>query len=99
MTQTRDKTNNEKTGMLAGLFVPLIAMIIYYLFENPGDIGLFIRKIFMGSSYTRIFGLCIIPNFVIFFIFRLQKKFKASEGVHIGTLIYLIILVTLKYIN
>jgi len=99
MTQTRDKTNNEKTGMLAGLAVPIIAIIIYYLFENPGDFFFFLKQIFMGSSYTRIFGLCIVPNFIIFFIFRYQKKLKASEGVSIATLIYLILIVILKYIN
>ena len=99
MTQTKNKTNNEKTGMLAGLFVPVIVITIYYLFENPGDFGFFLKQIFMGSSYTRIFGLCIVPNFVIFFIFRFQKKYKASEGVSIATLIYLILIVIVKYVN
>jgi len=99
MEQSKDKNNNEKTGMIAGLLIPIATMIIYYLFENPGDFILFIKQIFMGGSYSRIFGMCIIPNFVIFFVFRWQKKYKASEGVTIATLIYLIIIVILKYIN
>ena len=97
--QSKDKTNSEKVGMLAGIFIPIITIIIYYLFDNPGNFGFFLKQIFMGSSYTRIFGLCIVPNFVIFFIFRFQKKFKASEGVSIATLIYLILIVILKYVN
>lgn len=99
MEQAKNKKNNEKTGMLAGLFVPIMTITIYYLFDNPPSLGFFLKQIFMGSSYTRIFGLCIVPNFIIFFIFRYQKKHKASEGVSIATLIYLILIVILKYIN
>ena len=99
MSQAKDKRNNEKTGIIAGILLPVITILLYYLFENPGDFIFFLKKIFMGTSYTRIFGLCIIPNFIIFFAFRWQKKFKASEGVSIATLGYLILIVILKYIN
>ncbi len=99
MTETKNKSNTEKIGMIAGLILPIITIVIYYLFENPGDFGFFLKQIFMSSSYTRIIGLCIVPNFVIFFVFRWQKKPKASEGVSIATLIYLIVIVILKYVN
>ncbi len=93
-----DSKNTELVGLLAGLAIPIIAIIFYYLFENPTSFVLFLKQIFMGSTYTRIFGLCIVPNFVVFFIFRFQKRPKAAEGVSISTLLYLMFIVILKYI-
>ncbi len=93
-----DKKNNELTGIIVGIVVPVIAIIFYYLFENPTSFILFVKQIFMGSTYTRIFGVCIVPDFVVFFIFRYQKRFKAAEGVSIATLLYLLFIVVLKYI-
>jgi len=99
MDKEKDKTNTEKAGMFAGLLIPIATIVIYYLFVEPVDFLFFVKQIFMSNSYTRIFGLCIIPNFIVFFIFRFQKKYKASEGVSIATLIYLLIIVILKYAN
>lgn len=95
--QVKDKTNSEKVGIIAGLLIPMATIVIFYLFENPPSFSLLLKQIFMGTTYTRLFGLCIVPNFVVFFIFRWQKKLKASEGVTIATLLYLILIVILKY--
>ncbi len=93
-----DKTNTVMIGLLAGIFVPVIAIIFYYLFTNPTSFPLFLKQIFMGSSYTRVFGVCIVPNFVIYFIYSYQKKAKAAEGVSMATLLYLIFIVIMKYV-
>ncbi len=96
--QNTDKMNKEFVGLLAGIFMPIITIILYYLFTTPIGFTLFLKQIFMGSSYTRIFGLCIVPDFVIYFIYTYQKKNKAAEGVSIASLLYLILIVVLKYV-
>ncbi len=96
--QKTDKTNTAIVGLIAGIFVPIIAIIFYYLYTNPVSFPLFLKQIFMGSSYTRVFGVCIVPNFLIYFIYSYQKKTKAAEGVSIATLLYLIFIVVMKYV-
>ncbi len=96
--QKIDKTNREIIGLLAGIFIPIITIIFYYFFASPIDFTLFLKQIFMGSSYTRIFGLCIVPNFLVYFIYVFQRKNKAADGVSISTLLYLLLIVILKYI-
>ncbi len=98
MKKQQDKTNTTIIGLIAGIFVPIIAIIFYYLYTNPISFPLFLKQIFMGSSYTRIFGVCIVPNFVIYFIYSFQKKKKAAEGVSMATLLYLIFIVVMKYV-
>ncbi|MFN8255787.1 MAG: hypothetical protein U0W24_08880 [Bacteroidales bacterium] len=95
----QNKLNSDKIGIALGLILPLTAIIVYYIIESPGSLGLFFKEVFIYGIHTKVIGLTIIPNFVIYFIARLKKLFKLSEGISIISLVYLVIIVVLKYLT
>ena len=92
-----NKYNKEKAGIVIGLLLPLISILIYYFIENPGGFGLFLKEVFIYGIHTKVIGLTIIPNFAAYFIARLKKMLKTADGISIVSLIYLTLIVVLKY--
>ena len=97
-TTKKDKLDVEKNGMLIGLLVPASAIFCYYLYIQPDNFGAFIRHTFNFSIYNRFIGLAIVPNFLIYFYYRWKSKLKLAEGLSMATLLYLFIIVIIKYI-
>jgi|GEM_PF-4054655 hypothetical protein len=95
----KDKFNNEKNGLFIGLIIPIISTLLYYLFLAPGSIIIFLKQIFIYGTHTKMLGLTIIPNFLIYFYFRWKTKYKIAEGMSIATLIFLIVIVILRYLR
>jgi len=96
-SSNKDKFYSEKNGMLIGFAVPSIIILAYYLYIQPDNFILFIKQTLNFSIYNRFAGLVIVPNFILYFYFRWKLKFKFAEGFSIASLIYLILIIMLKY--
>ncbi len=96
-TKKTTQINSEKIGLFIGLLIPFLAIIIIYLYVGPSDLKLFLRQAFLYGLYNKMIGFAIVPNFLIYFYFRWKGLLRASEGISIASLIYLILFVILKY--
>jgi hypothetical protein len=93
----KDKFYSEKNGMLIGFAVPAVIIFGNYLYIQPDNFLVFIKTTLNFSIYNRFVGFAIIPNFLLYFYFRWKSKFKFAEGFSIASLIYLILIIMLKY--
>ncbi len=96
-TKKIDKINSEKVGLFIGLIVPILAIFILYFYLQPGDLGLFLKQALLYGLYNKLIGFAIVPNFLLYFYFRLKSQLRAAEGISIASLIYLLLFVILKY--
>ena len=87
-------------GFILGLLLPVLASVVYYLFEFSETMTLF--EFYSYYAYnnvlTHLISLCAIPNLLIFFGFISKDAYKSAKGVISATLIYTIIVVIIKYI-
>jgi len=96
-TKKTTNINIEKIGLLIGLLIPFLAVIIIYFYISPANLKLFLKQAFVFGLYNNVIGFAIVPNFLLFFYFRLKGQLRAAEGISIASLIYLILFVILKY--
>jgi len=76
------KYDNLTTGIVAGLLLPLITILIMFLFAK-GDPSLkeWLRKIADADIASKVITLSVIPNVFIFLLFNHFDMLRASRGI------------------
>lgn len=76
------KFNNAISGVIAGIVVPLIAFLIFYLLTNHGlSISDYFRKVEDAGNISEIMSVSVFANIIIFLVFNRFDMLRASKGV------------------
>lgn len=80
--QIRQRFNNAIAGVAAGLVIPVIAFMVFFLFTHNGlSVGDYFRRVEEAGNITSIMSVCVFSNIVIFLIFNHFDMLRASRGV------------------
>jgi len=91
--------NKTWIGIVAGLLMPSLAFLLYYLINYsymtiPG----FANYLKMGDTYTPVISLCVLANLAAFYPFIWKEKWNGAKGVLGATFVWAAIVVFLKFI-
>ncbi|MGE5348139.1 MAG: hypothetical protein ACM3NP_02565 [Actinomycetota bacterium] len=74
--------NNALTGVVAGLVVPVIAFMIFFLLTRNGlSFSEYFRKVEAAGNITSIMSVSVFANIIIFLVFNRFDMLRASRGV------------------
>lgn len=77
-----DKFDNLKTGIVAGLMLPLLTVLIMFLLaKDDPSLKDWLGKIAEADIASKIITLAVIPNVFIFLLFNHFDMLRASRGV------------------
>jgi len=94
-----DKYDSVALGTITGLFVPIIAFLLYYLIRYRGMyFPAFIRYLYDGGTFIPILSLCVVPNLLVFFIFIWTDRDRSARGVLQATFVFAIYVCIMKLI-
>ncbi len=90
--------NNFWLGTVAGLVLPFIFTIVYWLwsFKYMKFIPQFINFLLNGRVLSAVLSLCLIPSLGLFFLFINKEKYKTCSGIILSTLMYGFLILYLK---
>lgn len=74
--------NNALAGVAAGLVMPLIAFILFFLLTHNGlSLSDYFRKVEEAGNITSIMSVCVFTNIITFLLFNHFDMLRASRGV------------------
>jgi len=96
------KYNKPIIGLAGGLILPALAFLAYYGYiaattENAVSLMDYINTIYTQGAFTPILSLCVLPNLVLYFIFKKLDYWYAIKGVIYSVLAYTILVLILKF--
>ncbi|MDD2634244.1 MAG: hypothetical protein PHW82_01955 [Bacteroidales bacterium] len=96
------KYNKPFYGLLGGIILPVITFLIYYAysaFSIEAELPLldFIQTIYNKGAFTPVLSLCVLPNLILFFIFKKTDYWYAMKGLILSVLIYTILVLIIKF--
>ena len=96
------KYNKPVYGLLAGILLPAVAFLIYYAysaFSVEATLPLldFIQTIYNKGAFTPVLSLCVLPNLILYLIFKKIDYWYAIKGVILSILTYTILVLILKF--
>jgi hypothetical protein len=93
----RTSFNNPVTGIIAGLLLPVISWVIFYLFTSNGlSLVDYYRHTMIIGNVTQILSVCVFTNIIIFLIFNKLDMLEASKGVLGITIIWALLVFGIK---
>jgi hypothetical protein len=95
-----EKYDKVLTGLIPGLILPFIVGLIVFLFSS-GHLTLhsYLARIIESNIMTHAITLCVFPNIIIFLIFNRFDMLRASRGVLGMTIVWAIIVFTVKFLG
>jgi hypothetical protein len=94
-----EKYDKVITGLISGLFLPLIIGLIIYLFTSGHmSIHAYLTRIVETNIVTHAITLCVFPNVFIFLTFNRFDMLKAARGVLAITIFWAVIVFALKFL-
>lgn len=93
------KKDSQIIGFIFGLTGPFVGCFIYYLLQfSSMTIHEFVLFVMESDSLSKVISLSAIFNLAIFFVFIYLKLDKSARGVILGTFIYVLIVILLKFV-
>lgn len=96
------KKDNLKLGILMGILAPLLAMLIYYLwnFSRALSISEYFYVLKTNKPLlTAISSISLLANAVIFTIYINTHRDQTAKGIFVATLLYGIFVLVYKLIS
>ncbi len=96
------KKDNLKLGILMGIIAPLLAMLIYYLwnFSRALSISEYFYVLKTNKPLlTAISSISLLANAVIFTIYINTHRDQTAKGIFVATLLYGIFVLVYKLIS
>ena len=92
-----EKYDKLMTGLLTGLVFPFVIALIAFLISkgNPG-LKAWLTRIAEADIITHVITLCVFPNVLLFLLFNRLDMLRASRGVLGITIIWAIIVFSIK---
>jgi len=86
------------TGMLSGIFVPIITfMIVYFVLSDNQTLNHYLQRLIDREIQGHFISISVIPNLLVFFIFIWLNKMKASRGVLLSTFFWAFIILAIRF--
>jgi hypothetical protein len=94
-----EKYDNLISGIISGVFFPVISGLIIYAFTSHGrSILTYLERIADGNIITHAITLCVFPNVFIFLLFNRFDMLRAARGVLAVTIVYAAIVFAIKFL-
>lgn len=90
------KIDTLPTGLILGILLPMLAIVILWLFNSEESIINYLKGFHRANSLAGLVSLSAIPNLLLFFIFIWTNRNRAARGVIFATIIVAIIMLLLK---
>ncbi|NLE36016.1 MAG: hypothetical protein GX622_13010 [Bacteroidales bacterium] len=95
--QFRQRFNNVLTGVLAGLILPVIAFLVFFLLTRNGlSMPDYYMKILDAGNITSIMSVAIFANIIIFLLFNRLDMLRALKGVLGITIVWAFVVFGIK---
>ena len=96
-----DKIDNTLLGFILGLILPMIMLVMLYLFKFKAlnyDWNTYIGSVKQLSTLPAFIRNCVFLNLPFFFLFNLAQKFNLCKGIFFASLLYIIAMLVVKYV-
>ena len=95
-----EKYDKVITGLVSGLIFPFIVGIVIFLFSS-GDmsLGAYLSRLKESNIITHSITLCVFPNILVFLLFNRFDMLRAARGVLAITIVWAIIVFTVKFLT
>ena len=84
-------------GLIAGLLLPLVTLMIFWLVRDEGGLGEFLTYFQRIGALSKIISLSVIPNLLLFFLFIWTNRTFSARGVIFATLLVAMVMLVLKF--
>lgn len=86
------------TGVIAGLIVPVVVMLMFYLWKSGGmTIAGFLERLISSGTLTNAISVSVFANVFIFLLFNRLDMLRASRGILGITIAWAILVFILKF--
>lgn len=96
------KKDNLKLGILLGILAPLVAMVIYYLWNFSRSLSVSEYLYVLRTNkplLTAISSLSLLANAVIFTFYINTHRDQTAKGIFVATLLYGIFVLVYKLVS
>ena len=97
--QKNNKPNLDTTvtGILSGIFVPIITFIIvYFVLSDNQTLNDYLQRLIDREIQGHFISISVIPNLLVFFIFIWLYKMKAARGVLLSTFLWAFVILAIR---
>lgn len=93
------KFNKPWVGLMLGIIFPLICFVIYYFVKTKGIVSfkVYYEILMQHHSFVPVLSLCVIPNLLLYFLFKKLDYWYSIKGVITSIFIYTLLVVVLKF--
>jgi hypothetical protein len=92
-----EKYDNLITGIIGGVFLPVIVGFIIFAFTAHGrSLIEYLERISDGNIATHAITLCVFPNVFIFLLFNRFDMLRGARGVLAVTIVWAAIVFAIK---
>jgi hypothetical protein len=95
-----EKFDRVTAGAITGLVLPFLVGSVIYLFSS-GHLSLhsYLSRIVESNIITHAITLCVFPNIFIFLVFNRFDMLHASKGVLLITIIWAVLVFSIKFLR
>ncbi|HNW56889.1 MAG TPA: hypothetical protein PLR88_02220 [Bacteroidales bacterium] len=94
-----EKFNRIQTGLISGLLFPFIIGIVVFLFSSGNyTLHTYLARLINSDILTHAISLCVFPNILIFLVFIHFDMLRAARGTLAVTIIWAIIVFSIKFL-
>jgi hypothetical protein len=80
--QVTQRFNNALAGVAAGVVLPAVAFIVFFLFTHNGlSFSDYFSRVEEAGNITSIMSVCVFSNIIAFLLFNRFDMLRASRGV------------------
>ena len=95
----RTKINTVAFGLIAGMLVPLLALVIFYLISSPDKAFTeYVEFIVSRKKLSSLISLSVVPDLFVFFIFIWLDYLYSARGVLAAVFLFALIVVMTKFL-
>jgi hypothetical protein len=96
---TISKYNRLIVGLIPGIIVPIITLIIFFLFKSGvSNFFDYVHFMIRLGVFSSILSLCPLPNLAVFFFFLNKSYYYSARGVILATFIWVLIVFVYRYL-
>ena len=78
----RQRFNNAISGVVAGLVMPALAFLVFFLLTHHGlSLPDYFSKVESAGNISEIMSVSVFSNIIIFLLFNRLDMLRASRGV------------------
>ncbi len=93
-----EKYDKQWTGALSGFVVPLLILLVVWLFsQGNSTLKEYLKRIVEVDILTHIISLCVFPNIFLFLLFIRFDMLRAARGILGITIFWAVLVFAVKF--